>query len=59
MIPAPFDYIAPKDLAGALRALSDNGEDAKLLAGGQSILPLLKLSLAAPKLLIDLSRISG
>jgi carbon-monoxide dehydrogenase medium subunit len=59
MIPAAFDYIAPKNLTEALRTLSEKGEDAKLLAGGQSLLPLLKLRLAAPKLLIDLSRISG
>jgi carbon-monoxide dehydrogenase medium subunit len=59
MIPAPFDYVAPKSLSEALNLLSEKGEDAKLLAGGQSLLPLLKLRLAAPKLLIDLSRISG
>lgn len=59
MIPAAFDYIAPKNLSEALRALSENGEDGKLLAGGHSLLPLLKLRLAAPKLLIDLGRISG
>ena len=59
MIPAAFDYIAPTSLAEALHALAENGEDAKLLAGGHSLLPLLKLRLAAPKLLVDLSRISG
>jgi carbon-monoxide dehydrogenase medium subunit len=59
MIPAPFDYMAPKNLSEALRALSERGDDAKLLAGGHSLLPLLKLRLASPKVLIDLSRISG
>ena len=59
MIPAAFDYVAPKTLDQALRALADHGEDAKLLAGGQSLLPLLKLRLAHPGLLIDLTRIPG
>ena len=59
MIPAAFDYIAPQSLDEAMRALADHGEDAKLLAGGHSLLPLLKLRLANPKLLIDLSRIPG
>jgi len=59
MIPAAFDYIAPQSLGEAMRALADHGEDAKLLAGGHSLLPLLKLRLARPKLLIDLSRIPG
>ena len=59
MIPAAFDYIAPETLDEALRALADHGEDAKLLAGGHSLLPLLKLRLAHPRLLIDLTRIPG
>jgi aerobic carbon-monoxide dehydrogenase medium subunit len=59
MIPAAFDYIAPQSLDEAVRVLADRGEEAKLLAGGHSLLPLLKLRLAAPKLLIDLSRIPG
>jgi carbon-monoxide dehydrogenase medium subunit len=59
MITTAFDYIAPKSLPEALRALADNGDDAKLLAGGHSLLPLLKLRLAAPKLLVDLSKIPG
>lgn len=57
MIPAPFDYIAPQTLDEALRALAAHGEEAKLLAGGHSLLPLLKLRLAHPTLLIDLTRI--
>jgi len=59
MIPAAFDYIAPRTLDEAMRALAVHGEDAKLLAGGHSLLPLLKLRLANPKLLIDLGRIPG
>jgi carbon-monoxide dehydrogenase medium subunit len=59
MIPASFDYIAPQSLAEAVRALADHGEEAKLLAGGHSLLPLLKLRLAFPKLLVDLSKIPG
>jgi aerobic carbon-monoxide dehydrogenase medium subunit len=59
MIPAAFDYIAPHSLDEAVRALAAHGENAKLLAGGHSLLPLLKLRLANPTLLIDLRRISG
>jgi len=59
MIPAAFDYLAPQTLEEAMRALAVHGEDAKLLAGGHSLLPLLKLRLANPKLLIDLARIPG
>ena len=59
MIPAAFDYIAPQSLEEAVRALADYGEEAKLLAGGHSLLPLLKLRLANPKLLIDLSKVPG
>jgi carbon-monoxide dehydrogenase medium subunit len=59
VIPAAFDYIVPQTLDEALRALADHGEDAKLLAGGHSLLPLMKLRLANPKLLIDLRKIPG
>jgi aerobic carbon-monoxide dehydrogenase medium subunit len=59
MIPASFDYIAPQSLDEALRVLAAHGEEAKLLAGGHSLLPLLKLRLANPKLLIDLSKVPG
>ena len=57
MIPAEFDYVAPETLDDAIRALADGGEDAKLLAGGHSLLPLMKLRLAAPALLVDLRRV--
>jgi aerobic carbon-monoxide dehydrogenase medium subunit len=59
MIPAEFDYVAPESLDEAIRALADGGEDAKLLAGGHSLLPLMKLRLAAPSLLVDLRKVDG
>jgi aerobic carbon-monoxide dehydrogenase medium subunit len=59
MIPAEFDYVAPDSLDDAIRALVDGGEDAKLLAGGHSLIPLMKLRLAAPSLLVDLRKLPG
>lgn len=59
MIPAEFDYTAPDTLEEAIKALTDGGEDAKLLAGGHSLLPLMKLRLAAPSLLVDLRKVPG
>jgi carbon-monoxide dehydrogenase medium subunit len=59
VIIAPFDYEAPESLEEAIRMLHENGEDAKLLAGGHSLLPLMKLRLAAPTLLIDLRKVPG
>jgi aerobic carbon-monoxide dehydrogenase medium subunit len=59
MIPAAFDYITPQSLDEAVNVLAAHGGEAKLLAGGHSLLPLLKLRLANPKLLIDLSKIPG
>ena len=57
MIPAAFDYVAPTTVDDAVRALSEAGEDAKVIAGGQSLLPVLRMRLAAPSKLIDLGRI--
>jgi carbon-monoxide dehydrogenase medium subunit len=57
MIPPEFDYVAPDSLDDALRALADGGEDAKILAGGHSLIPLMKLRLAAPTLLVDLRKL--
>ncbi|ACU96360.1 FAD binding domain-containing protein [Saccharomonospora viridis] len=57
MIPAPFDYVVPSTVEEAVRALVDAGEDAKVIAGGQSLLPVLRLRMAAPTTLIDLNRI--
>jgi carbon-monoxide dehydrogenase medium subunit len=59
VIPAEFDYVAPASLDEALAALRDGGEDAKVLAGGHSLLPLMKLRLAAPTLLVDLRQVPG
>ena len=53
MIPAKFDYVRPGSLDEAVRALADGGDDAKIIAGGQSLLPLLRLRLAFPELLVD------
>jgi aerobic carbon-monoxide dehydrogenase medium subunit len=53
MIPAKFDYVRPATLDEAVRALADGGEDAKVIAGGQSLMPLLRLRLAYPDLLVD------
>jgi carbon-monoxide dehydrogenase medium subunit len=59
VIPPEFEYAAPESLEDALRALADGGEDAKVLAGGHSLLPLMKLRLAAPTLLVDLRKVPG
>jgi aerobic carbon-monoxide dehydrogenase medium subunit len=59
VIPAAFDYVAPESVDEAVGALGAGGEDAKLLAGGHSLLPLMKLRLAAPTLLVDLRRVPG
>ena len=59
MIPAQFDYVAPESLDEALAALQDGGEDAKVLAGGHSLIPLMKLRLSFPSLLVDLRRVPG
>jgi carbon-monoxide dehydrogenase medium subunit len=59
VIPAEFDYVAPASLDEALAALAEGGEDAKILAGGHSLLPLMKLRLAAPTLLVDLRLVPG
>ena len=57
MIPAPFDYLKPATIAEAVQAYQQGGEDAKILAGGQSLLPILRLRLAYPELVIDLGGI--
>ena len=59
MIPAEFDYVRPASIDEALAALREGGEDAKILAGGHSLLPLMKLRLAAPALLVDLGGVPG
>src|SRR5262249_37612674 len=59
MIPAKFDYVAPASVEEALSALSEHGDDAKIMAGGQSLLPVLRMRLNAPEVVIDLGRIDG
>ena len=59
MIPAAVDYVRPADLGEALRILKEREGEAKVLSGGYSLLPLLKLRLAQPALLIDLQAIDG
>ncbi len=54
---APFDYHRPESLAAALELLVEHGEDAKALAGGQSLIPLLAMRLAQPAVLVDLDRV--
>src|SRR5690606_2360337 len=58
MIPAAFDYARPATVADAVAALAAGGEDAKVLAGGHSLLPVLRLRLAAPTLLVDLGDVA-
>ncbi len=59
MIPAQFDYVAPASIEEALSALAEGGDDAKIMAGGQSLLPVLRMRLNAPELVIDLGRIDS
>ncbi len=59
MIPSSFKYLAPKNVEEALKFLSQHGEDARVLAGGHSLIPLLKLRLSSPKFLVDIGRIPG
>lgn len=59
MIPAPFDYAAPATVEEALALLTEHGDDAKVMAGGQSLLPVLRMRLNAPELVVDISRISS
>ena len=59
MYPARFDYVAPSSLDEALSLVSERGDEAKVLAGGQSLIPLMKLRFATPELIVDLNRIPG
>lgn len=58
MIPVAFDYVRPGTVAEAIAALQAGGEDAKIIAGGQSLMPVLRLRMAAPSVLIDCGAIS-
>jgi 2-furoyl-CoA dehydrogenase FAD binding subunit len=57
--PAAFGYVRPESLDEALMALSDGGDDAKVLAGGQSLVPALNMRVLRPSLLVDINRIAG
>jgi aerobic carbon-monoxide dehydrogenase medium subunit len=57
VIPIPFDYVAPESLDEALSALANGGEDAKVLAGGQSLVPMMNFRLTRPPALVDITRI--
>ena len=59
MIPGPFDFVRATSIEEAIAALAEHGDDAKLIAGGHSLLPLMKLRLAMPAVLVDVSRIPG
>jgi carbon-monoxide dehydrogenase medium subunit len=57
VIPSKFDYVKPTSVADAVAALQQGGDDAKIIAGGQSLIPVLRLRLAAPSLIVDLGGI--
>ena len=59
MYPSRFRYESPKTVAEAIRLLSESDGEAKLLAGGQSLIPMLKLRFAAPQMLVDINNIEG
>jgi carbon-monoxide dehydrogenase medium subunit len=59
MIPASFEYVVARDVADAIRLLASSGGEGKVLAGGQSLIPLMKFRLAQPALLIDINRVAG
>ena len=59
MIPVQFDYVAPATIEEALGALAEHGDEAKIMAGGQSLLPVLRMRLNAPEVVIDLGKIES
>jgi carbon-monoxide dehydrogenase medium subunit len=59
MYPPPFEYLRPRSIREAVELLRRHGEEAKLLAGGQSLVPMMKLRVARPKYLVDIHRIAG
>ena len=59
MKPAPFDYLRAGSLDQALAALAEHGAEARIIAGGQSLLPMLNMRLAKPALLIDIMGVAG
>ena len=59
MIPAQFGYVAPRSVEEALGLLAEHGDDAKIIAGGQSLLPVLRMRLNAPEVVIDLGKVDS
>src|SRR5215831_6144349 len=59
MIPPAFEYLRPKTISEAIAFLQQYGDDAKILSGGQSLIPMMKFRLARPAYLVDINRISG
>ena len=59
MKPAPFEYSAPTELSEALSLLAQHGDDAKILAGGQSLMPMMNMRLATPQVVNDVNRVGG
>jgi aerobic carbon-monoxide dehydrogenase medium subunit len=58
MIPAAFAYARPATIDEALQAVASGGEDVKILAGGQSLIPVMRLRLAAPETVVDLTKVA-
>jgi aerobic carbon-monoxide dehydrogenase medium subunit len=58
VIPAPFRYVRPTSVEEAVQAVAEGGEDVKVLAGGQSLIPVMRLRLAAPETVVDLTRVA-
>ena len=59
MIPGAFEYYAPRSLGDAVKFLSEHKDDVKILSGGQSLLPLMKMRLSKPAFVVDIGRIPG
>ena len=59
MIPGAFDYYAPRSLNDAVKFLAEHRDDVKILSGGQSLLPLMKMRLSKPSYVVDIGRIPG
>ena len=59
MKPAWFDYYAPRELDDALRILGDAGQEGRVLAGGQSLMPMLNLRILSPAVVVDINRIEA
>jgi carbon-monoxide dehydrogenase medium subunit len=59
MKPPPFDYVDPRGIDGVIEHLRQHGDDAKVLAGGQSLMPMLNMRLARPSVVVDINRVAG